>query len=110
MAPIRVTASTMGVSTPATVSQDAGSVGYRYRYRGDPEWRPGRDREDDAGTPYRPAAKRTAARAERLARYCAARLEGKDRAGAAELAGISESTSRQYEQEFQDRQQREGGQ
>ena len=108
MPPIKVTASTMGVSTPATVSQDAGRGGYRYR--GDPEWRPGRDREDDAGTPYRPAARRTAARAERLSRYCAARLDGKDRAGAAELAGISESTSRQYEQEFQDRQQREGGQ
>ena len=107
MAPIRVTASTMGVSTPATVSQDAGSVGYRYRYRGDPEWRPGRDREDDAGTPYRPAAKRTAARAERLARYCAARLEGKDRAGAGDLLGVHESTSRQYEREFRDRQREE---
>ena len=108
MPPIKVTASTMGVSTPATVSEDAGTGYYRWRglcEPGDPRYR-----EDRPGTPYRPAAKRTAARAERLARYCAARLEGKDRAGAAELAGISESTSRQYEQEFQDRQQREGGQ
>ena len=110
MPPIKVTASMMGVSTPATGSQDAGT-GY-YHFKRDPSWKPGdpRYREDEPGTPYRPAARRTAARAERLARYCAARLDGKDRAGAAELAGISESTSRQYEQEFQDRQQREGGQ
>ena len=105
MPPIKVTASTMGVSTPATVSQDAGSVGYRYR--GDPEWRPGRDREDDAGTPYRPAAKKTAARAERLARYCALRLDGKTKAEAGDLLGVHESTSRQYEREFRDRQREE---
>ena len=36
MAPIKVTASTMGVSTPATVSQDAGT-GY-YHWRNTPGW------------------------------------------------------------------------
>ena len=105
MPPIKVTASTMGVSTPATVSEDAGTGYYRWRglcEPGDPRYR-----EDRPGTPYRPAAKRTAARAERLARYCAARLEGKDRAGAGDLLGVHESTSRQYEREFRDRQREE---
>ena len=107
MAPIRVTASTMGVSTPATVSEDAGA-GY-YHFKRDPSWTPGdaRYREDSPGTPYPHVVKGTAARAERLARYCGYRLEGKSRGEAAELVGICESTARQYEQEFRDRQQRE---
>ena len=36
MAPIKVTASTMGVSTPATVSDDAGRG--HYRWHGIPGW------------------------------------------------------------------------
>ena len=102
MPPIKVTASTMGVSTPATVSEDAGAGYYRWRglcEPGDPRYR-----EDRPGTPYLPAAKGTAARAERLARYCAHRSEGKSRAEAAELVGICESTSRQYEAGYRDRQ------
>ena len=102
MPPIKVTASTMGVSTPATVSEDA-EGGY-YRWRGLCEPGDPRYREDRPGTPYLPAAKGTAARAERLARYCAHRSEGKSRAEAAELVGICESTSRQYEARYRDRQ------
>ena len=107
MPPIKVTASTMGVSTPATVSEDAGT-GY-YHFKRDPSWKPGdpRYREGEPGTPYRPAAKKTAARAERLARYCALRLEGKTKAEAGDLLGVHESTSRQYEREFRDRQREE---
>lgn len=87
------------------VSDPSGSllgVGTYYKYKRDPLWTPGRDREGQPDTPYHP--KRTAARTERLARYSALRLEGKSKAEAGELIGVHESTARQYEREFQDRQ------
>jgi len=93
---IKVTATTMGVSTPASVAE-----GTRwYRYRGG---QPGN--EPSPAEPQPQNAKATAMRAERLRRYFAARDAGKSEAEAAVEAGGRETAGRAYEAEYQEQRQ-----
>ena len=88
----KVTASTMGVSSPASV---AAGTGY-YRYRGNQPEPPPRSE------PLPQNIKATAGKRERFARYCALRLDGKSRAEAAQEIGVHISTARYYEADFQE--------
>ena len=101
MAPIKVTASTMGVSTPATVSQDAGSVGYRWHgiagWPLDPA-----TVTSSAGTPERsdrwraPNSARSRLREERKARCAELAAEGMKPDPIAAEMGLNVSTVRRY--------------
>lgn len=104
MAMIRPVSTTMGVSTPATVAEDAGAGGYKYR--GDPDWTPGdpRYREPGKGEPLPQNARATTGKRQRMAEYTRLRLEGASKDQAAAEIGISSSTAGYYERDFQDRQ------
>jgi len=93
---IKVTATTMGVSTPASVAEGA----RWYRYRGGQP-----DNEPSPAEPQPQNAKATAMRAERLRRYFAARDAGKSEAEAAAEAGVRETAGRAYEAEYQEQRQ-----
>lgn len=95
---IKVTHSTMGVSTPATVAEGAGY----YRYKRDPLWTPndGRyPREAVTG----PAVCR-ADRAARLAEFARYLEQGLTAQQAGQLVGIAAKTARTYERELREQQ------
>jgi hypothetical protein len=96
---IRVTASTMGVSTPATLAEDAG--GTYYKYRGDSRWTPNDARYRLPDKPHPQNTRTSTERAGRLAEYGRLRLEGTSSEAAAERLGLARSTRGQYEREFQ---------
>ena len=95
---IKITASTMGISTPASVAE---GTGY-YRYRGkqpETETRPGETLPQNA--------KATAGKRQRMAEYARLRLEGVSKDEAAERIGIKASTAAYYERDFKDQQREE---
>ena len=99
----KVTFSTMGVSTPASVAEDAGSGGYKYR--GDPNWKPGAPqyRESGQGEPLPHNAAATGAKQKRMAEYNRRRLNGSTKEEAAAGCapqGVSRCTMLDYEREF----------
>lgn len=99
---IKITASTMGVSTPASVGN-----GKPYRWRGLCE--PGDPRYREAVKPLPPAmAEAVRAKAERFREFCQYRDDGASVAQAARLIEVSIATARTYERERKE-QQREGG-
>ena len=108
------TFTTMGQSSPASVAEDARDAaegdGY-YRWRKTPGWTPGCDREAGDGQPHQPNAKAIASRAERIDKYCELRAADKDmkdadsRKAAERLLGIGRSAGKDYEREYQRRQQ-----
>jgi len=93
---IKITASTMGVSSPASVA-----AGTRYyRYKGN------KPLAKEAGAPPPQNAKAMTGRRARVAEYKRLRLdEGLTKEQAAERIGISRSAGRYYELEFQAEQQ-----
>jgi hypothetical protein len=90
---IRVTASTMGQSSPASVS----SVGW-YRWRKMPGWTPNdpRCQEETASDP----AVQKAEKAARLAEFAGYLGQGLTAQQAGRLIGLSPKTSRTYEREL----------
>jgi len=110
---IKVTASTMGRPSPASVRDDAGNgEDSYYRWRKMPGWVPndprcrnGAAQPREPGVPQPQNAKATAMRAERLRRYFAARDAGKSEAEAAAEAGVRETAGRAYEAEYQEQRQ-----
>jgi hypothetical protein len=97
----RVAATTTGRVSPGYEHMAGG-----YKYRGDPDWKPGdmRYREPRPAEPLPQNAKVSAGRAQRLAEYARLRLADVSKEQAAAQLGISRSTGRMYEREF--RQQR----
>jgi hypothetical protein len=96
---VKVTYSTMGVSTPASVAE---GTGY-YRYRGK---RP--HQESPPSSPLPQNIKATTAKQKRVAEYARLRLEEElTKEEAAERLGISSSTAAYYERDLKDQQRRE---
>ena len=95
----RADAITMGRSSPASVALDAGRT-RGYRYRGDPLWEPGRDREPEDGQQHQPNAKAIAGRANRIDKFCELLDGGKDRKEAEKFLGIGRSAGKDYHNEY----------
>ena len=93
------TGSTMGKSSPASVALDAGRI-KAYRYRGNPDWIPGQDRDEDDGQQHRPNAKAIAGRANRIDKFCELLDGGKDRKEAEKFLGIGRSAGKDYHNEY----------
>ena len=108
----KVTASTMGVSSPASVADDADDASGGYHYKRDPTWTPNDPRyRDDAQAPSELCSQnavRSAGKRQRLAEF--ARLtteEGLTQTQAAARLGICLSTAQEYAREIK-RQRGEG--
>lgn len=103
----KVVASTMGRSTPATVSVDAdsGESGY-YRWHKMPGWVPNDPRCRRPEAPSGPAALK-ADKAARLAEFAGHLERGLTAQQAGTLMGLAAKTARTYERELQERQRRE---
>lgn len=110
---IKVSYSTMGQASPATVADDAGRTG-GYRYRKDPtrtpdcpEYIPLAERDpsttDEDGDLHPANAKAMASRKERVARYCELRDEGIPKAEAAAEVQVGRTAAKVYEGEYQAR-------
>jgi response regulator of citrate/malate metabolism len=96
---VKVTYSTMGVSTPASVAE---GTGY-YRDRGKQP-----HQETGPSSPLPQNIKATTAKQKRMAKYTRLRLEEElSKEEAAERLGISRSTARYYENDLKDQQRRE---
>ena len=96
---------TMGQSTPATVSDDAADAGAGfYRYKKDRTWKPNDPRypkgDERPAEPSPQNVKAIAGRAARLAEFRRMRLDGVSKEDAAAALGISRSTMQDYEREF----------
>lgn len=99
MSTIRVTASTMGVTTPASVAAGTGW----YRWRGNPAW-PGGHREPETAE-HPQNARAAAGRRTRLAEWERLRVEEHlTREQAATRMGIQRSTAGSYERHLKNRQ------
>ena len=97
--------STMGQANPGHLTE-----GKFYKFQRDPEWVPNDPRYREPETARRPgpppgSVNSPEAKAERFARFCAARAEDKSLTAAAIAAGVAIKTARKYEAER--RQQRE---
>lgn len=92
-----MTASTMGVSTPASRAE---GTGY-YRYRGNQP-----HQEFPASAPLPQNVKATTAKEKRVAEYTRLRLDDVPKEEAAARIGVKASTASYYERDFQDQQRR----
>jgi hypothetical protein len=99
MTAFKITASTMGVSTPA--SRAEGTRYYRYNGK-----HPLKE-EDRPSSPLPQNVKATSAKERRMAEFTRRRLAGESKEVAAAALGIRPSTASYYEREFQDQQRRE---
>jgi len=113
---IRVSYSTMGQSSPATVRDDAGDgEGGYYHYKRDPDWFPNDPRyypeRAEAPDELHPAnAKAMAGRKERLAEFAGYLDQGLTAQQAGKLIGIAPKTAKAYERELKDQQRGETAQ
>lgn len=113
---VRAVFTTMGRSTPATVSVDAdngedGEDGY-YRWRKTPGWVPNDPRFREPGRGGEPLPQNrsaTAAKRARIAEYTRRRLAGESKEQAAAGIGISASTMGYYERAFKAFQEQQRG-
>ena len=106
----KVTFSTMGVSTPATVSEDA-EGGSGYYYKRDRSWTPNDpryypDRAEPSREPLPQNVKATTAKQKRFAEFTRLLLEGASKEEAGAAIGVSASTANYYYRDFKDQQQR----
>jgi hypothetical protein len=93
---VRVISSTMGQSSPASVTGDAGY----YHFQRDPSWTPNDPRYRDEIRPAGAAAGRAVkAKERRFREFCAHRDAGRPVTEAGGFVGVSVATARSYERE-----------
>ena len=101
---IKPTFTTMGQSSPATVSEDT-EGGSGYHYKRDRSWTPNDpryypDRAEPPRDPLPQNVKATTAKQKRFAEFTRLRLEGASKEEAGAAIGVSASTANYYNRDF----------